>query len=344
MCAGLTLFALPRIVLAQIVPIYWVEGGHPNLGRLGQVNYTGSNFQVHFTGLPNPTGVDIDPYNYHVYWTEPSGLNTGKIRRANFDGSNPIDVVTGLAAPTGISLDLTQSKLYWTNASYHPTVNPNTNQPTVQRSNLDGSNVETLVTGDNALAIEVDPIGGKLYTANGSNTNNITLRRGNLDGSSYQTIYTSPNPGASQIYGVTVGYDAIHYPGGRVYFTLQGPTTNTVESMDLTGGPTATIATHLYPFYGVDFQPAYGRVVAAAIYGNQNSGEISWFNPDGSFPQLISTVGANRQVTDVAIWPFIPQIPEPASLILLAGGSAVLSFLRNRQKPTETDRIKDNRA
>lgn len=324
-----SLLPVPQVA-AQSVPIFWVEGG-PN-GRLGRVNTDGSGFQVLLTGLTGPTGVDVDPVNGHVYWAEPSALNTGRIRRADLNGANVVDVVTGLAAPTGISLDIAQAKIYWTNSSYVPILNPNLNQPTVQSANFDGSNVQTLVSGPNATAVEVDPIGGKMYFPTGQNTNNIALKSANLDGSNVQSIYTAViGPGGSeQIYGVTVGYDAL-YPAGRVYFTRQdalaGP--NTVESMALTGGPITPIDSSIYPFYGVDFHPGYERVVSAAIFGLQNSGEISWTKTDGSFYQLISTVGLNLQVNDVAIWPYMPTVPEPASLSLAAIG--FLALYRRRQ-------------
>ncbi len=326
-------FVIPR-ASAVGVPIFWVEGS--SNGRLGRVNSDGTGYQVLLTGLFNPTGVDVDPINGHVYWTEPMGLNTGRIRRADLNGANPTDVVTGLAAPAGISLDFSQSKIYWTNSSYDPNLNPNLNQPTVQRSNLDGSNVQTLITGPNAIAIEVDPVGGKIYFPTGHNTNSIALQSANLDGSGMQSIYTAAvsSSGSEQINGVTVGYD-FNNPTGRVYFTRQDAFTNpnTVESMALTGGSITPINTSnpAYPFYGVDFHPGYERVVAAAIYGSQNSGEITWTKTDGSFFQLISTVGAGMQVNDVAIWPYLPTIPEPTAAALGAAALLALGITRRRR-------------
>lgn len=329
--AALHCLAATPLASAVGVPIFWVEGGAN--GRLGRVNSDGSGFQVLLSGLFGPTGVDVDPINGHVYWTEPSGLNTGRIRRSDLNGANVVDVVSGLAAPSGISLDFVQSKIYWTNSSYDPSFNPNLNQPTVQRSNFDGSNVETLVTGPNATAIEVDSIGGKMYFPTGQNTSTIALRRANLDGSNVQTIYNAvvSSTGSEQIYGVTVGYD-INYPAGRVYFSRQdafaGP--STVESMDLTGGLTTAIDSNIHPFYGVDFHPGYQRVVSAAIFGTQNSGEISWTLTDGSLYQLISTVGLNLQVNDVAIWPYMPTVPEPTTAVLCAAGALVIALQRRR--------------
>jgi hypothetical protein len=325
--------ALPQ-ACAVGVPIFWVEGGAN--GRLGRVNSDGTGYQVLLTGLFSPTGVDVDPINGHVYWTEPSGPNTGRIRRADLNGANPTDVVTGLAAPAGISLDFSQSKIYWTNASYDPS-NSNTNpiQPTVQRSDFNGSNVETLISGPNAIAIEVDPIGGKIYFPTGHNTNAIALQTANLDGSNVQPIYNAAvsSTGSEQINGVTVGY-GFDNPSGRVFFTRQGVSSgpSTVESMALTGGLTTTIDSNSpsFPFYGVDYHPGYERVVAAAIYGSQGSGEITWTKTDGSFFQLISTVGAGLQVNDVAIWPYMPTIPEPTAAVL--GAAALLAIRLQRHR------------
>jgi hypothetical protein len=316
----------PQIALAALgVPIYWVEAG-VGMGRLGVVDLDGSNFQVLLTGLSNPQGVDIDPVNGHVYFTEAAA---GKIRRINLDGSNPVDILTGLGGPSGLSLDLNNSKIYWTNLT-----NSSTN-PTVQRSNLNGTNVQTLITGPNGAAIEVDPIGNKIYWSEGTNTNTTFIRKANLDGSSPQTIFTGPTStgGTAEMLGLTVGYDSTFYPQGRLYFSLQQITPSyTLESMDLNGGPTTTIVTNPdYQIVGTDFYDGYKQVLWTNYFGNAfNSGEIWRAMPDGSAPQMISTVGFNRSVADIAIWPF-PPIPEPsaAAYLTIAGVSLVL---RRRQR------------
>jgi hypothetical protein len=330
-------FAVPGDADGQLLPIFWVEGGAGFNGRMGRVELNGSGFQVLQSGVNNPQGVDIDAVNSHVYWTEPLGLNNGRIRRANFDGTGIVDVVTGLPAPIGLSLDLVNSKIYWTNSTHNPISNPNLNNPTVQSANLNGSNVQTHAVGPNGLAIEVDPLAGKMYWTAGLNTNVQTLNRANLNGTSPQILFTAPPNmgGTATIEGVTVGYDSTFHPTGRVYFSMHDPVSAfpyTVQSIDPNGGAPTMIASHNNVFIGLDFHPIYERVVSAALFGNQNSGEISWFKPDGSERQLLSTVGLNRGVNDVAISPLLPTVPEPASAVFLTAGIGIVACARMRSR------------
>jgi hypothetical protein len=332
--ATIAAFAVPGDAEGQLLPIFWVEGGAGFNGRMGRVELNGSGFQVLQSGVGNPNGVDIDAVNSHVYWTEPLGLNNGRIRRANFDGTGVVDVLTGLPGPWGLSLDLVNSKIYWTNLTN------NSNNPTVQSANLNGSNVQTHVVGPNAVAVEVDPLAGKMYWTAGVNTNVQTLNRANLNGTSPQILFTAPPNmgGTATIEGVTVGYDSTFHPTGRVYYSMHDPVSAfpyTVQSIDPNGGVPTMVASHNNFFIGLDFHPIYERVVSAALFGNQNSGEISWFKPDGSERQLISTVGLNRGVNDVAISPFLPTVPEPASAALFALGMAVAWCAPRRLRRSE---------
>jgi len=322
----MSLFVTSGTAFATLgVPVYWVEGGF-NTGRLGKVDIDGSGFQVLLTGLGNPLGVDIDPINGYVYWTEGS---TQKIRRANLDGSNPVDLLTNLPGPDGLSLDLVNSKVYWTNAT-------NTaNNPTLQRANLDGTNIQTLFTGSDATSVEVDSVGSKIYWTQGINSNVNTLRRANLDGSSPQTLFTAPvqMSGSGLMYGLSVGYDSTFYPQGRVYFSLQTNTpTDTLETMDLNGGPTTTIASNgFYSIYGVDFHPGFGRVLWVNNFSLNNSGEVYWSNPDGSAPQLIMSIGLNHKLSDVAVWPYLPEVPEPTSTALVVAALTCFAAISRRR-------------
>ena len=259
--AAMFLLCISHVATAATVPVYWVEGG-PD-GRLGRVNLDGSGFQTMMTGMGFPTGIDVDPVNQHIYWTESTtALNSRRIRRADLDGSNIVDIVTGLVGADGISLDLSASKIYWTNRT-------NTaNNPTVQRSDFNGSNVQTLIVGPDATAIEVDSVGGKIYWTAGANSPTATLMQANLDGTSPQALFTASS---MQLYGVTVGYDQLYYPQGRVYFSQQDDvsSTYTLQSIDLTGGSPTMLASHAYPFYGVDFYSVYG--VGAFVQGIVNT-------------------------------------------------------------------------
>lgn len=106
-------------------------------------------------------------------------INSGVgIERIAPDGTErQVLVAWDFVTPQGIALDLTNQKLYWTDWIADK----------IQRSNLDGSGVEdVLTTGlDLPEGIEIDPENGKMYWVD-SGTKKI--QRANLDGSEVQDL------------------------------------------------------------------------------------------------------------------------------------------------------------
>ena len=87
-----------------------------------------------------------------IYWTD-----TGKPGISYFDVSNNSVhscVNQGLGAPLGIAVDSLNGKIYWTDYGTH----------TVQRAELDGSNIEILVENlPMPRHIAIDSLNGKIY-------------------------------------------------------------------------------------------------------------------------------------------------------------------------------------
>jgi DNA-binding beta-propeller fold protein YncE len=123
------------------------------------------------TGNAEPDGVAVDVAGGHVYWTNmgaPQGItqgNDGYILRADLDGSNvtPIVPMGGTHTPKQMKLDAAHGKIYWSDRE----------GMRVMRANVDGSNIETLVTtapasasadmANWAVGIALDLAGGKMY-------------------------------------------------------------------------------------------------------------------------------------------------------------------------------------
>ncbi|KAA3605228.1 MAG: DUF5050 domain-containing protein [Calditrichaeota bacterium] len=140
--------------------IYWQEDGSAN--RIRRADLDGSNIENLVTGLDSPDGIAVDVTNSKIYWSEGSG-GSATIKKANLDGSSITTLITnganGLNRPRGIDIDETNSKMYFADR----------NGNKIQRSDLDGSNVEDLVTSgisspfgvslgvtDTPLAVELD--------------------------------------------------------------------------------------------------------------------------------------------------------------------------------------------
>jgi hypothetical protein len=100
---------------------------------------------------PN-VSVVLDEGNGHVYWAGAwGGGETGVIQRANLaDGSDVRTLVEGFAMDdftVDLALDVAGGKMYWGNHSRFQ----------IQRSNLDGSGVEDVVTDTYVFGMTVDP-------------------------------------------------------------------------------------------------------------------------------------------------------------------------------------------
>jgi hypothetical protein len=137
-------------------------------GRVLSMDPDGSNRTIIATDCPHPDGIVVDVEAGHVYWTN-MGVptrNDGSIERADLDGKKRRFVVApgGTFTPKQLHLDKANGKLYWSDRE----------GMRVMRSNLDGSEIETLVkTGEGeddrrnqarwCVGIAVDPERGQFY-------------------------------------------------------------------------------------------------------------------------------------------------------------------------------------
>ena len=139
-----------------------------NAGRIHAINPDGSDKKTIVTDCRLPDGIAVDAQAGHIYWTNmgiPS-VDDGSIERADLDGKNRKAIIPqGVTfTPKQIHLDKKNSKLYWCDRE----------GMRVMRSNLDGSQVETLVEAGRGdadrhdqtrwcVGITIDPKRQKIY-------------------------------------------------------------------------------------------------------------------------------------------------------------------------------------
>ncbi len=110
-----------------------------NAGRIHSMNTDGTDKKTIVTDCRLPDGIVVDVEAGHIYWTNMGvpNLNDGSIERADIDGKNRKVIVAQGATftPKQMHLDKNNGKLHWCDRE----------GMRVMRSNLDGSQVETLV-------------------------------------------------------------------------------------------------------------------------------------------------------------------------------------------------------
>jgi len=140
-------------------------------GRVLSVNPDGSDLKtVLIEGYgPHPDGIAVDARRGYIYWTNMGAdpnANDGSIERCDLDGKNRAVIIPpgGTHTPKQLKIDHASARLYWCDRE----------GMRVMRSNLDGSDVETLVqTGSSeadrrdqrnwCVGIAVDADRGKIY-------------------------------------------------------------------------------------------------------------------------------------------------------------------------------------
>jgi sugar lactone lactonase YvrE len=152
------------------------------------------------------------------------------VKRADTDGTD-VEIlhtlVSGNTTPCGITLDPVNNKIYFTD--YHADVSK------IQRMNLDGTNLEDIVTGVMAISIAVDRFAGKIYYTTKFDP---LVKRANMDGTSIETLYTPST--TSEPSGI-----ALDTKNGKVYFTDKNPSVKKIYRMNLDGSSLEEVLTNV---------------------------------------------------------------------------------------------------
>ena len=181
--------------------LYWTQSNGAAFSTIHRAGLDGSGAEQLLADGARYYDVKLDLAASKMYWTDFSIM--GRIHRANLDGGDMEEVLDvqclGIGRwPSGLALDLALGKIYWADSF----------EGTIQRANLDGSFIETLVTGlDRPLGIALDVNGGKIYWADRDTSK---VQRANLDGSNVEDLVT----GLGEPSGI-----ALDLAGGKIYWS-----------------------------------------------------------------------------------------------------------------------------
>jgi hypothetical protein len=211
--------------------MYWTDFNSPTIKR---ANLGGADVEVLVldTGgaTDTPRKIALDVCAGKMYWTDST---EDKIQRANLEipvGEDPstrtdietlVSSVEGLISPAGIALDVPAGKMYWTDFT--------TNK--IQRADLDGDNIEDLVTSMVSQGCAVAASIGKIYWTEFVDDK---IYRANLDGSNVEEIFEAV--GTSTLGGI-----AIDTSLGKIYWTESSA--SKIQRANLDGSSVETLVT-----------------------------------------------------------------------------------------------------
>lgn len=223
--------------------IWWPD---QQLGLIGSVKADGSDFKSYAAGNP----YDIDVYGNTLYWTS---LNTGQIKTVDLSAANPLSVNLKFGLTSPFAIDVTADGIYWSQVA---------SSNRLMHSNLDGTNVQTLLTGIQSYDFEV--VGGHIYLS----TTDGFVKRSNLDGSDLVTLAS----GLGFLNGIDVTAEAIYVSVLEDVTTLPGGTqtlgAGRILGMALNGSGATEIhrAQEIYdPFLPFSPSKVRGVAVLAAV-------------------------------------------------------------------------------
>src|SRR5262245_46063944 len=119
-------------------------------GRLREMDMDGTDLVTLATIAAGPTGIGLDPENGHIFFGSfGPGSAIARLERVDMDGSNQQIVLW--ADVDSIAMDLPSNKIYWTDYENLGT------DGNIRRANLDGTGVETLLSGFTPGGITIVP-------------------------------------------------------------------------------------------------------------------------------------------------------------------------------------------
>src|SRR3954468_23114030 len=146
--------------------------------------------------------------------------SSGEVFSANPDGSDlKVIVSEGKRLPDGIVVDVAAGHIYWTNMG-----NPTVNDGSIERANLDGSNLTHIIRPGETFTpkqLQLDEKNRKLYWCD---REGMRVMRANLDGSNIDTLVDTSEGDARPgkvIKKWCVGI-ALDVEAGKLYWTQKG--------------------------------------------------------------------------------------------------------------------------
>jgi hypothetical protein len=203
--------------------------------------------------------------------------------------------------PYGLALNISANKMYWTNG----------NGGEIIRSNLDGSDPQTVLSGLNGpTSLALDLTNDKMYWTSQFGG---TLSDADLDGTDEKVLAA----GLSEPTGV-----ALDVAGGKVYWA---DWTGIIQDMNLDGSDRNTVlAGGVEGQSGLMLDLSNGKMYWTTAFSNStpSPGEIWSANLNGTDPEvLISGLSAPVGIALLSE-PTPPPVPEPESIVLLLTGVA----------------------
>ena len=198
--------------------IYWTDSEW----GIHRSSLDGSNVEpLVIPDLRGPGKIALDVAGGKMYWAD---RELASIHRSDLDGSNTETLVKGYGPPgwawiIDVTLDAAGGKIYWTTGLLHGDYL----SFIVKRSDLDGSNAETLFDGLNHIEDSaLDLVRGKVYWTDGYGY----IAWADFGGNDYNAEnISSASTSAASI--------ALDVAGGKLYWT--NPGTQTIQRADLNG-------------------------------------------------------------------------------------------------------------
>ena len=271
--------------------LYFVSGSFNSAGAVKVMNADGSNETVLASGsiIVEPDGIEVDVAAGKMYWTDmgPGGAadksvadKDGRIMRADLDGKNIETLVPkGITTtPKQLTLDVAGGKVYWCDRG---DVGDKNVDPKIMRANLDGSEVEILVSTDlmSPVGIALDLAKGKLYFSD-RYANNI--KRANLDGTDVEMVVKDTE------YPVDL---AIDFKTRSLYWTAReagGVYRADVDGNAIDGATLTPIITGIQAPIGVTIDRENNKLYYTEVIVSEQSGHIWQSDMDGSNARKIA--------------------------------------------------------
>ncbi|MGH7453260.1 MAG: choice-of-anchor D domain-containing protein, partial [bacterium] len=217
---------------------------------------TNSHLTVPLTGEGvEPPVISVSPAAFEFRVKE--GDSTTAVMTISNTGGSPLNfTIRDEEAPQAMAAS--GQKLYWT----EPLVST---PDTLHRSNLDGSEVESIFTNNASMrGIAVDEVSGRLYWADRGDG---TIRSSRLDGSDIAVLLS----------GVDALDLAIDHAGGKIYWT--NFSSGTINQANLDGSGVKIIVQSAGTSSGTDLGPDADIAPAPAVRSDENVALLS--NPWG---------------------------------------------------------------